>query len=187
MNTIFIADLKVETRIGIYDWEQRLKQPLLLNLEIEPPSAAAFVSDSFADALDYAAVVARVKAFAADHPHKLLERFAAGALRVTGETPTQLRAGVMHIRAWLAFDSGDVDAAAAWLARADEDVSTVRDELRAHRRAINALREDHVEFTQEMSAFRSEMYAFRDDTQRQFSMVKAGLETIIGLLERPGG
>lgn len=77
MNTIFIADLKVETRIGIYDWEQRLKQPLLLNLEIEPPSAAAFASDSFADALDYAAVVARVKAFAADHPHKLLERFAA--------------------------------------------------------------------------------------------------------------
>jgi dihydroneopterin aldolase len=77
MNTIFIADLKVETRIGVYDWEQRLKQPLLLNLEIEPPSAAAFASDSFADALDYAAVVARVKAFAADHPHKLLERFAA--------------------------------------------------------------------------------------------------------------
>ena len=77
MNTIFIADLKVETRIGVYDWEQRLKQPLLLNLEIEPPSAAAFASDSFSDALDYAAVVARVKAFAADHPHKLLERFAA--------------------------------------------------------------------------------------------------------------
>jgi dihydroneopterin aldolase len=77
MNTIFIADLRVETRIGIYDWEQRLKQPLLLNLEIEPPSNAAFATDSFADALDYAAVVARVQSFAADHPHKLLERFAA--------------------------------------------------------------------------------------------------------------
>ena len=77
MNRIFISDLRVVTRIGIYDWEQRLSQPLLINLDIEPGSAAACASDNFADALDYAAVVARVKAFAAEHPHKLLERFAA--------------------------------------------------------------------------------------------------------------
>ncbi|MEP6996946.1 MAG: dihydroneopterin aldolase [Betaproteobacteria bacterium] len=77
MNTIFIADLRVETRIGVYDWEQRMKQPLLLNLDIEPGSVAAVDSDNFGDALDYAAVVARLKALAADHPHKLLERFAA--------------------------------------------------------------------------------------------------------------
>lgn len=76
MNTIFIADLRVETRIGVYDWEQQMKQPLLLNLDIEPGSAAALESDRFADALDYAAVVARLKTFAAQHPHKLLERFA---------------------------------------------------------------------------------------------------------------
>ena len=30
----------------------------------------------FADALDYAAVVKRLQAFAADHPHQLLERYA---------------------------------------------------------------------------------------------------------------
>ena len=77
MNRIFIADLRVVTRIGIYDWEQRLTQPLLVNLEIEPASTAALASDDFADALDYAAVVARVKTFAAEHPHKLIERFAA--------------------------------------------------------------------------------------------------------------
>jgi LuxR family maltose regulon positive regulatory protein len=52
----------------------------------------------------------------------LLERFAAGALRVAGDTPTQLRAGALHARAWLAFSEGRVDEAAQWLARADEDV-----------------------------------------------------------------
>ncbi|HEX6708561.1 MAG TPA: LuxR C-terminal-related transcriptional regulator [Albitalea sp.] len=52
----------------------------------------------------------------------LLERFAAGAMRVLSDSPTQLRAGVMHIRAWLAFSQGRVDEAAQWLARADEDV-----------------------------------------------------------------
>ncbi|MBL8351652.1 MAG: AAA family ATPase [Burkholderiaceae bacterium] len=51
----------------------------------------------------------------------LLERFADGAMRLTGEQPTQLRAGVMHIRAWLAFSQGGIDEAAVWLARADDD------------------------------------------------------------------
>ncbi|HEY0858899.1 MAG TPA: LuxR C-terminal-related transcriptional regulator [Albitalea sp.] len=55
--------------------------------------------------------------------HAQLERFAAGALRLVADTPTQLRAGAMHIRAWLAFSAGHVDEAAQWLARADEDVA----------------------------------------------------------------
>ena len=70
MNTIFVQELRVETRIGVYAWEQHLSQPLLIDLELALPSAKAFASDDFADALDYAAVVA------AGHSHKLLERFA---------------------------------------------------------------------------------------------------------------
>lgn len=76
MNTIFVSELRVETRIGVYAWERHLSQPLVIDLELALPSARAFASDDFADALDYAAVVRRVQAFAADHPHKLLERFA---------------------------------------------------------------------------------------------------------------
>ncbi len=76
MNTIFIRELRIETRIGVYDWEQHMAQPVLIDIELEVPSAKAFASDNFADALDYSAVVKRVQAFAADHPHRLLERFA---------------------------------------------------------------------------------------------------------------
>src|SRR5208282_6323090 len=76
MNTIFVHELRVDTRIGVYAWEQHLTQPLLIDLELELPSTKAFASDDFADALDYAAVVKRIQACAADHPHKLLERFA---------------------------------------------------------------------------------------------------------------
>jgi dihydroneopterin aldolase len=76
MNTIFIQDLRVETRIGVYEWEQHLAQPLRLDLELGLSSDAAFRSDDFRDALDYAAVVERLQAFAANHPHKLMERFA---------------------------------------------------------------------------------------------------------------
>jgi len=76
MNTIFVQELRVETRIGVYAWEQHLSQPLLIDLELAIPSAKVFASGDFADALDYAMVVKRVRAFAADHPHQLLERFA---------------------------------------------------------------------------------------------------------------
>jgi dihydroneopterin aldolase len=76
VNTIFVQELRVETRIGVYAWERQLAQPLIIDLEIAIPSAKAFASDDFADALDYTAVVKRVQAFARDHPHKLLERFA---------------------------------------------------------------------------------------------------------------
>src|ERR1700730_2673678 len=76
VNRIFINDLRIETRIGVYEWEQHLAQPLLLNLEFELPSAQVFTSDRFEDALDYSAVVKRLQALAADHTHKMLERFA---------------------------------------------------------------------------------------------------------------
>jgi dihydroneopterin aldolase len=76
MNTIFVRELRVETRIGVYAWEQHRTQPVAIDLEIELPSAAAFASDDFGDALDYAAIVRRVQTFAADHSCHLLERFA---------------------------------------------------------------------------------------------------------------
>jgi dihydroneopterin aldolase len=76
MNTIFIHDLRVSTRIGVYEWERELAQTVRLDVEVAMPSQTAFASDDFTDALDYAAIVNRLKALAADHPHRLLERFA---------------------------------------------------------------------------------------------------------------
>ncbi len=76
MNRIFIHDLRVEARIGVYDWESHLPQTVRLDLEIAAPSALPFESGRIADALDYAKVVERIKAFAKDSPPPLLERFA---------------------------------------------------------------------------------------------------------------
>jgi len=76
LNSIFIHDLRVETRIGVYEWEAELRQTIRLDIELGFPSDDVFQSGEFADTLDYAAVVKCLKALAADHPHKLLERFA---------------------------------------------------------------------------------------------------------------
>ena len=76
MDAIFIHDLRVATRIGVYEWEQHLPQTIRLDIDLGLPSDKAFRTGEFADALDYAAVVKRLQALAADHPHRLLERFA---------------------------------------------------------------------------------------------------------------
>jgi dihydroneopterin aldolase len=78
MNTIFIQDLRLQTRIGIYAWERALPQTLKLDLELGLASDKAFYSDDFSDALDYAAVVARMRVYAGNHGHLLMERFAQG-------------------------------------------------------------------------------------------------------------
>jgi dihydroneopterin aldolase len=76
MDKIFIHDLRIETRIGVYEWERDLPQTIRLDLEIGMPSEAAFASGQLADAIDYARVVARLKAYAKAQPPPLLERFA---------------------------------------------------------------------------------------------------------------
>jgi len=78
LNSIFIHDFRVETRIGVYEWEAELPQTIRLDIELGLPSDKVFATGDFADALDYAAVVKRLQAFAANHPHQLLERFAQG-------------------------------------------------------------------------------------------------------------
>lgn len=78
MNSIFIHDLRVRTRIGVYAWERQLPQMLRLDVELGLPNDAPFRSDDIADAIDYAAVVKRLQVFAGEHRHQLLERFAQG-------------------------------------------------------------------------------------------------------------
>ena len=75
MNTIFIHDLRVETRIGVYPGERQLPQTIRFDVDIGLPSSRPFETGKLADAIDYAAVVTRLREFAADHPYSLLERF----------------------------------------------------------------------------------------------------------------
>jgi dihydroneopterin aldolase len=76
VNTIFIRDLRLSARVGGKAWERELPQTVCVDLEIGSPSSRAFETGELADAIDYEAVVARLRAFAAENTHPLLERFA---------------------------------------------------------------------------------------------------------------
>ncbi len=56
MDKVFIEQLEVITTIGVYDWEQEIKQKLILDIEMAHDNRPAGKSDDVADALDYAQV-----------------------------------------------------------------------------------------------------------------------------------
>lgn len=76
MDTVFIQGLEVDTVIGAYDWERTIRQCLSLDLQFAWDNRAAAVDDDLSKALDYAAVSARIQAFAADSSFILVETFA---------------------------------------------------------------------------------------------------------------
>ncbi len=60
MDKVFIEQLEVITTIGVYDWEQEIKQKLVLDIEMAHDNRPAGKSDDVKDALDYATVSAAV-------------------------------------------------------------------------------------------------------------------------------
>ncbi len=76
MDRVFIEGLEVDTVIGAYDWERDIRQCLRLDLSLGWDNRPAAAGDDLTKALDYAAVSARVQAFAAQAQFLLVETFA---------------------------------------------------------------------------------------------------------------
>lgn len=72
MDFIFIEDLRVQARVGIYPRERVTEQALELNLTFGVPDAAA-EHDDIADTIDYAKVIERVREELASHQFNLIE------------------------------------------------------------------------------------------------------------------
>lgn len=76
MDTIFIEDLRVDTVIGIYDWEREIRQTVSLDLEMSCDIRAAAADDDYAKTLDYKAVAKRVIGFVEEAEYYLVETLA---------------------------------------------------------------------------------------------------------------
>ncbi|MEO5342927.1 MAG: dihydroneopterin aldolase [Gammaproteobacteria bacterium SHHR-1] len=63
MDTVFIRGLRVDTVIGIYDWEREIRQTLILDLEMGTDIRQAAASEDIAHTLDYKAIAKRLAAF----------------------------------------------------------------------------------------------------------------------------
>jgi len=76
MDIVFISDLRIETIIGIYGWERKVKQTVSLDLEMAADIRKAAATDSIEDTLNYKAVAKRLIAFVGESEFQLVETMA---------------------------------------------------------------------------------------------------------------
>lgn len=73
---IFLRGLTAECIIGFIEWERRVKQTVVVDLELPVDCRRASVSDDVADTVDYKRVAKRVLAYIEASEFKLVETLA---------------------------------------------------------------------------------------------------------------
>lgn len=76
MDTVFIEDLRIDTVIGVYDWERKIRQPVVLDLQMAFDNRKPAASDAIEDTLDYKAISKRLIAFVESSSFQLVETLA---------------------------------------------------------------------------------------------------------------
>lgn len=79
---IYLHGLKLECVIGVWEWERRITQKLIVDLDMAADIRRAAASDDLADTLNYKAVAKRLIAFAKDSKFKLIESFAEALAKI---------------------------------------------------------------------------------------------------------
>ncbi|HVW68043.1 MAG TPA: dihydroneopterin aldolase [Steroidobacteraceae bacterium] len=73
---IFLRGLTAECVIGFIDWERRVRQTVVIDLELPVDCRGAAVTDEVADTVDYKKVAKRTLAFIEASEFKLVETLA---------------------------------------------------------------------------------------------------------------
>ncbi len=76
MDIVFIRDLQVETVIGIYDWERKIRQTVSIDLDMAADIQQAASSDNIDDTLSYKTVARRLVEFIEQSEYELVEALA---------------------------------------------------------------------------------------------------------------
>ena len=82
MDIIFIRELRVATVIGIYDWERRIQQTVVIDIELGADTRHAAQTDRIEDTLSYKDVAKRVSEFVGASEFLLLEALAESVIEL---------------------------------------------------------------------------------------------------------
>lgn len=91
LTKIFVTGLRIEAEIGVYRHEMGRAQPLIVDVELDVPTAGV---ERLADTLNYETVVKAARDVAAQGHIQLVEAFAERLARVCLEDPRVTRARV---------------------------------------------------------------------------------------------
>lgn len=73
---ILIENLSFDTVIGIHDWEQAIRQSLVVNAQLDFDMTPSFFSNDIKDTLDYKAICDDIQSICHHEKAKLLETLA---------------------------------------------------------------------------------------------------------------
>lgn len=76
MDIIFLQEVKVQTRLGVPEWERMTPQTIILDIEVAMPHSRSCQSDAIADTIDYGDIVARIRQMLAEKSFHLVEALA---------------------------------------------------------------------------------------------------------------
>jgi len=76
MDTIFLQEVKVETHLGVPEWERMTPQTVILDLEIAMPHSLSCQTDAIEDTIDYGVVVTRIRQMLEERSFRLVEALA---------------------------------------------------------------------------------------------------------------
>ncbi len=76
MDIIYLNDLRIDTIIGIYDWERQTKQTVILDIQMATDIRKAAASDNIEDTINYKAVAKRLFSFVGESEFELVETLA---------------------------------------------------------------------------------------------------------------
>lgn len=76
MDIVYVHDLRIETVIGVYDWERQVRQTVVIDIDMMADISAAAKTDRIEDALNYKAVAKRLIAFVSSSNFYLVETLA---------------------------------------------------------------------------------------------------------------
>lgn len=100
MDKLFIRELRIDTEIGVYEWEHNIKQPITLDIELNTDVRKAASTDNIAQATDYKLIVDRVSEFVTSKHFKLVETVAEGVAELLqkefGASWVRLRISKLH-------------------------------------------------------------------------------------------
>ena len=76
MDIIFLSEVKIQTKLGVPEWEGIVPQTIVLDIEIAMPNSSSCVTDEIADTIDYGLVVTRLRDTLHEKSFRLVEALA---------------------------------------------------------------------------------------------------------------
>lgn len=76
MDIVYLHNLRVDTVIGVWEWERRIRQTLILDIDLGTDISRAGETDAIEDTVDYKAVSDRVMDFTRASEFQLIETLA---------------------------------------------------------------------------------------------------------------